>query len=218
MAQASVPPPAARADALAGQLARVVARRSVSGHAATRLLQRVPSARVIAPARPMSIARIVGPTPKKRQEIFNALRATHTNDAHAVLQQLVVDHLWGGAKSDVTGDDEEHSVRIDRQNPTPDASNIQIQTNGESVTIATVLVRDAVAGQAGLINAVRQAFRGSLVDGMQWEVFNEQVVEKEPVYVKGQKGGGGGKKGGGGGGKQGKKGGGGGGKGRGVKV
>lgn len=190
----TVVPPAMRSDALAGRLAR-----SVAGRAPARMLQRAPTARQITPVRPMSVARITGASPKKKQEIFQALRATHTADAHAVLTQLESAELWGAAKSDVTGDDEEHSVRIDRQNPTPTASNVQIQTNGESVTIATVLVQDAVANQnaGAVLNAARQAFRASLVDGMQWEVYNEQVVEKEAPYVKGGKGGKGGKKGGG---------------------
>jgi len=190
----SIVAPATRGDALAGLLAR-----SVAGRAPARMLQRAPAARQIAPLRPMSVARITGANPARKQEIFQALRATHTADAHAVLTQLESAHLWGTAKSDVTGDDEEHSVRIDRQNPTPTASNIQIQTNGESITIATVLVADAVVNQnaGAVVNAARQAFRASLVDGMQWEVYNEQVVETQAPYVKGGKGGGPGKKGGG---------------------
>ena len=129
--------------------------------------------------------------------------------------------MWGRSKSNVTGTGDEYSVRIDRQNPTPTASNIHIQTNGNSVSIAMVLVRDELAGKnrGAVLAAVRQAFRGSLADGMQWEVYDAPVEEKEQVYVKGGKKGGGGNQGKKGG-YQGKKGGGGGGQGgrRGVKV
>lgn len=226
--------PETRPDALAGLLARAVQqcaervarpvaigaagvpalRRSIADPVPTRMLQRVPTARVT--AHPMSTTRIAGANPQVIAASFATLRERHTADSHAILNDLRDDHLWGRSKSDVTGDDEvNYAVRIDRQNPTRTGQNVQIQTNGTSITIATVLVHDSVANKAGLITAVRQAFRASLADGMQWEVYDEPVVETAPVYVKGGKGGGSGGKGGGspkkGGGGPGKKGGGGGG-------
>lgn len=148
----------------------------------------------------MSTVRVSGASPQAKAANFADLRALHTADAHAILDHLEFAHLWGNLRSDVTGGGNNYTVRIDRQNPTPNASNIQIQTNGTSITIATVLVRDTMANQDAnaVLTAVRQAFRGSLADGMQWEVYDEPVVAKQPVYAKGGKGGGGGKKGGGG--------------------
>jgi uncharacterized membrane protein YgcG len=199
--------------------------RSIGNRAVTRLLQRVPTARVTQHA--MSTVRLPGGKPAEKAEAFATLRAKHTEDAHAILRDLSLGDWSGGMKSDVTGTGDEHDVRIDRQNPTANGTNIQIQTNGKvSITIATVLVRDSVDREApgAVLNAVRAAFRNSLADGMQWEVTDVPAEEKEPVYVKGggkgggkwdKKGGGGGKKGGGGG----KKGGGGqGGGGRAVAV
>jgi hypothetical protein len=168
--------------------------RSIGNHAVTQLLQRVPTARVT--GFPMSVVRVGGGTPIERATNFSALRARHRDDAHAILDDLEFDHLWGRLRSDVTGTGDDHDVRIDRQNPTQTGSNVQIQTNGTSVTIATVLVRDSVqrgATTAAVLNAVKTAFRGSLADGMQWEVTDVAAEEKVDVYVKG-----GGKKGGGG--------------------
>jgi hypothetical protein len=162
--------------------------RSIGNGAVASLLQRTPARRVTEnPTRPGK--RLKG-KPAEIIEKHAALRMQHRDDAHAVLNGLEFDHLWGGSKSDVTGDDEEHSVRIDRQNPTRTHSNIQIQTNGISISIATVLVADTLAAtrdQRGVVNAVRQAFRSSLADGMQWEVYDAPDAEKvEPRQGKGK--------------------------------
>ena len=195
-----------RARAAAPAHPLLALQRSIGNGAVASLLQRAPARRVTAnPTRPGK--RLKGRSPADIANKLADLRAAHRNEAHAVLNGLQFDHLWGGLKSDVTNDDEEHSVRIDRQSPTPTHSNIQIQTNGVSVSIATVLVSDALfatTDQRGVVNAVKQAFRMSLDDGMQWEVYDAPDAEKvEPSKAKGNgpdRGGDKGKKGKGGGG------------------
>jgi hypothetical protein len=165
--------PEARSDALAGQLARAVAQRSgVADHARTALLQRWPAER--ATAHEMSLERITGKDKQTKAGIFAALRRKHTDDAHEVIEDLDVSNVWGGLKSDITGTGDDHDVRIDRQNPTQTHSNIQIQTNGTSISIATVLVSDALARAkpGALHHHIRAAFKASLRDGMQWEVYD----------------------------------------------
>lgn len=185
--------------------------RSIGNGAVARLLQRKPGRRVTE-NRTRTGDRITG-KPEEIAAKFAGLRAKNSADAFEVLKGLEFDHLWGRSKSDVTGDDEEHSVRIDRQNPTRTHSNIQIQTNGTSISLATVLVADELAAtkdRAGVLNAVKQAFRSSLADGMQWEVYDAPEVEKVEPKGKGKgkgpdRGGDKGKKGkGGGGGKRGR--------------
>ena len=162
--------------------------RSIGNHAVTRLLQRVPTAHVT--QHPMSVVRMGGGTPAKQAENFSDLRARHRVDAHAILGDLEFDHLWGRLKSDVTGTGDEHDVRIDRQNPTQAGSNIQIQTNGNSVTIATVLVRDSVQGgtPAAVLRAVNTAFRNSLEDGMQWGSGTAAAEEKVKISSRARSG------------------------------
>jgi hypothetical protein len=184
--------------------------RSIGNGAVAQLVQRTPARRITEnPTRPGK--RLKG-KPTEIAEKHATLRTQHRDDAHTVLNGLQFDHLWGGLKSDVTNDDEEHSVRIDRQSPSRTHSNMQIQTNGISISLATVLVADTLAGtkdQRGVVNAVKQAFRSSLSDGMQWEVYDAPDAEKvEPSKGKGKgpdRGGDKGKKGkGGGGGKRGR--------------
>ncbi len=188
-----------RPDPLAGQLARAVQQRSIAPSAPGPMLQRVPATRVT--AHPTSTARIRGANPQVIATTFQNMRTANTDDSHAVLNDLAFDHLWGGTRSNVTRTGDQYSVRIDRQVPTRTASNIQIQTNGTSISLATVLVSDGLAtcrpgDRNAVLVAVRQAFRNSLADGMQWEVYDEPVVETQPVYVKPGKGGGSGKGGG----------------------
>jgi len=197
--RAAAVPQEQRSDPLAGQLARVVAQRSIAPSAPGPMLQRVPSTRVT--QHPTSTARIRGANPQVIATTFQNMRTANTDDSHAVLNDLTFDHLWGGTKSNVTRTGDQYSVRIDRQVPTRTASNIQIQTNGTSISLATVLVSDGLAAcrpgdRNAVLVAVRQAFRNSLADGMQWEVYDEPVVETQPVYVKPGKGSGPGKKGG----------------------
>jgi hypothetical protein len=169
-----------RARAAAPAHPLLALQRSIGNGAVASLLQRAPAGRVTAnPTRPGK--RLKGRSPADIMNKLAVLRAAHRNDAHAVLHGLQFDHLWGGIKSDVTNDDEEHSVRIDRQSPGQTYSNIQIQTNGISISIATVLVSDALyttTDQRGVVNAVKQAFRASLDDGMQWEVYDAPDAEK----------------------------------------
>ena len=187
--------------------------RSIGNGAVARLLQRAPARRATEHATRTG-KRIKG-KPHEIAAKFADLRTQHRADANEVLKGLQFDHLWGGLKSDVTNDDEEHSVRIDRQSPTPTHSNIQIQTNGTSISLATVLVADELAAtkdRPGVVNAVKAAFRSSLDDGMQWEVYDAQEAEKVEFGKgkgkgpdKGDKGKKGkGPKGGGGGGKRGR--------------
>ena len=116
----------------------------------------------------------------------------HRADAIEVLKGLRFEQLWGGSKSDVTNSDEEFSVRIDRQNPTPTHSNIQIQTNGKtSISLGTVLLSDTLATTKDRAGC-RERRQGkpsasSLGDGMQWEVYDAPEAEKvEPGKGKGK--------------------------------
>jgi hypothetical protein len=154
--------------------------RSIGNGAVARLLQRAPGTRVTA-HETRTGGRITG-KPAEIATKFRDLREKHRADAIEVLKGLRFEHLWGGSKSDVTNSDEEFSVRIDRQNPTPTHSNIQIQTNGKtSISLGTVLLSDTLAttkDRAAVVNAVKQAFRMSLGDGMQWEVYDAPEAEK----------------------------------------
>ncbi len=169
------------ADPLAGRLARVVTQRAAGptdplayepAARATSMLQRWPAERVT--AHPMSVERIKGKDEPTKRGIFNTMRTSNTADAHKVIEDLDPNDVWGSSKSDITGTGNDYSVRIDRQNPTPTHSNVQIQTNGTSVSVATVLVDDKLANaKAGTLkHHLRAAFKASLVDGMQWEVYD----------------------------------------------
>jgi hypothetical protein len=181
--------------------------RSIGNHAVARMLQRAPAGRVT--EHPTRTGKRIKGTPQQIAVRFADLRAQNREGTIDVLRGLEFDHLWGGLKSDVTNSDEEFSVRIDRQSPTPTHSNVQIQTNGTSISLATVLVADTLAGardRRGVLNAVKQAFLASLADGMQWEVYDaEETAEVETGKTKGKspdRGDRGKKKRGGGGGKR----------------
>lgn len=190
--------------------------RSIGNGAVARMLQRTPATRVT--QHPTRTGDRIKGKPEEVATKFRELREKHRDDANEVLKGLQFEQLWGRSDSDVTNSDEEFSVRVDRQNPTPTHSNIQIQTNGKvSISLATVLVSDTLAttkDRARAVNAVKYAFRMSLADGMQWEVYDEVEAEKvEPSKSKGKgpdRGGDKGKKGkgpgksGGGGGKRGR--------------
>jgi hypothetical protein len=155
-------------DALAGQLARAVARRG-AGDAGW--LRRWPAER--ATAHPMSVERLTG-KPKEKVVKFANLRTTNTAAANALLEDLDVTKVWGSLKSDITGTGDTHGVRLDRQSPTPTHANVQIQTNGTSITLATALIdNDLGTARVGpLKHHVRAALKASLADGMQWEVYD----------------------------------------------
>lgn len=182
------PAPGAGADALAPKLARAVARRSevaVDAVAAgasrrptavrmrTAVLQRWPATRVTAHA--MSDARVSGGKPAEKRANFIILRNSKAQAARDVIEDLDVNDVWGGLDSDITGTGRNHGVRIDRQNPTPTHANIQIQTNGTSISIATALISDrlAAAKPGALKHHVRRALTASVGDGMQWEVYDD---------------------------------------------
>ena len=156
-------------DALAGQLALAVARRG--GGDAGWLLQRWPAER--ATVHPMSVERLTG-KPKERVVKFANLRRTNTDAANALLEDMDVTKVWGSLKSDITGTGDTHGVRLDRQNPTPTHANVQIQTNGTSITLATALIANGLgtARVGPLKHHVRAALKASLADGMQWEVYD----------------------------------------------
>lgn len=184
--------PATRADALAGRLAHVVARRS-----GARVLQRMATERATTRRTRAGGNRLGNVTAEVEFSRIRDLRTQHAYDSSRILADLTYDHLSGSSASDVTGDAEEnYSVRIDRQNPLPEGQNLQIQTNGTSISIATVLISDAVLtggdAQRHVLRVVRRAFLGSLADGMQWEVVDAPA----PVAVKSGKGGHGKKRGG----------------------
>lgn len=184
--------PATPADALAGRLAHVVAHR-----AGAPLLQRMATERATNKRTRAGGNRLGNVSADVEFARIRDLRTQHAYDSSRILADLGYDHLSGSSDSDVTGDAEEnYSVRIDRQNPLPEGQNLQIQTNGTSISIATVLISDAVLtgadAQRHVLRVVRRAFLGSLADGMQWEVVDAPA----PVAVKGGKGGRG-KKGGG---------------------
>jgi hypothetical protein len=170
---------------------------AIGNRAVARLLQRVPATRVTQ-YRTAFGNRITGRSPAEKLEKFATLRARATGDARTIVNDLEWNHLWGTSKSDVTLTGEEYSIRIDRQNPTPTHSNIQIQTNGESVSLATVLVPDSLfrapsTTQAAIVTAVRAAFLSSLADGMQWEVYDDapQTTTVTPQVPRGKDKGGG---------------------------
>jgi hypothetical protein len=164
--------------------------RSIGNAATARVLQRAPARRVTENETRPGGDRLRGKSPEDTARKFAELREKHREDAFELLKGLQFDHLWGRSKSDVTNSDEEFTVRVDRQNPTKTHSNVQIQTNGTSITLATVLVADtlgATKDRAGVVNAVKQAFRASLADGMQWEVYDaEETDEVETGKTKGK--------------------------------
>ena len=175
--------------------------RAIGNGAVARLLQRAPASRDT--ERPTSFGdRITGKNPAEKLRKFADLRTGAAVDAAAIVDDLEWDHLWGRSKSNVTGTGNQYSIRIDRQNPTPTHSNVQIQTNGTSISVATVLVADSLFGapantQGATLTAVRAAFLSSLADGMQWEVYDDAPAPEKPkpqVKEKGSgKGGGKGK-------------------------
>lgn len=178
--------PATPADALAGRLAHVVAHRAGGA-----VLQRMATERATTMRTRAGGNRLGNVTPEVEFARIRDLRTQHAYDSSRILADLRYDHLSGSSDSDVTGDAEEnYRVRIDRQNPLPEGQNLQIQTNGNSISIATVLISDAVlaggeAQQRHVLRVVRRAFLGSLADGMQWEVVDAPA----PVTVKSGKGG-----------------------------
>jgi hypothetical protein len=179
--------------------------RAIGNSAVSRLLQRAPAGRVTQ-FRTSFGKRITGRDENEKLEKFAALRAGVIEDATAIVQDLDWDDLWGGLKSDVTGTGDDYSVRVDRQNPTRTHQNIQIQTNGNSVSVATVLVPGSLSRaspntRAATITAVRAAFLSSLADGMQWEIYDDEpeATTAKPQVPQGKDKGGG--KGGGKGGK-----------------
>jgi hypothetical protein len=181
--------------------------RTIGNRAVARLLQRAPASRVT--ERRTSFGnRIRGKDENDKLQKFADLRARAAEDAAAIVEDLEWDHLWGRSRSDVTGTGDNYSVRIDRQNPTATHSNIQIQTNGTSVSLATVLVPDSLAAapattREAVMPLVRAAFLSSLADGMQWEIYDDapQTTTAKKVPDKDPGGGKRGGKGGGGGGK-----------------
>ena len=119
--------------------------RAIGNGAVARLLQRAPASRDT--ERPTSFGdRITGKNPAEKLRKFADLRKGAAVDAAAIVDDLEWDHLWGRSKSNVTGTGNQYSIRIDRQNPTPTHSNVQIQTNGTKISVATVLVADSPSG------------------------------------------------------------------------
>ncbi len=137
------------------------------------MLQRWPATR--ATLNPMSDVRLGGGKPAKRRENFIALRNRHAQAARDVVADLDVADVWGSPDSDITGTGAQHGVRIDIQKPTPTHANIQIQTNGTSISIATALISHALttAKAGALKHHVRDALTSSVGDGMQWEVYDD---------------------------------------------
>lgn len=170
---------------------------AIGNRAVAHLLQRAPARRVT-DYRTAFGNRIRGRSMEEKLERFATMRARATTDAAAIVQDLEWNHLWGASRSDVTLTGDNYSIRIDRQNPTPTHSNIQIQTNGESVSLATVLVPDSLfrsppTTQAEIVTAVRAAFVSSLADGMQWEIYDDapQTTIPKPEVPRGKDKGGG---------------------------
>jgi hypothetical protein len=151
--------------------------RAIGNGAVARMLQRAPASRQT--DHPTSFGkRITGKSQADKLEKFADMRASATADARQIVRELEWDHLWGGLKSDVTGTGDEYSVRIDRQSPTPTHSNVQIQTNGVSVSVATVLIADSLStasatARNAIMRLVRAGLLSSLDDGMQWEVYDD---------------------------------------------
>lgn len=184
--------PETRTDPLTGRLARVVTART---------LQRLPADRATDLPTRAGAERLGHITPEAEFGKIRDLRVKHHRDASFVVGCLEFSHLSGSPDSDVTKDKQAHKVRIDRQNPLDDGQNLQIQTNGTSISIATVLIDNRVLDNAKgghqqhVVRVVRRAFLHSLADGMQWEVYDAPVTEKAPAkkgaYKK--KGGSGGK-------------------------
>ena len=155
---------------------------AIGNRAFTALLQRAPAARATA-----NVTRAGGRLTQARLDQVRETREV-ADDADEAVNGIGIGHLAGEPASDITGRGRNAVVRIDIQNPTPTHQNLQIQTNGRSVSIATVLIPLAmiVAPPRGLVNAVRAAFRGSLGDGMQWEVFDDaEVPAEKPASGKG---------------------------------
>jgi hypothetical protein len=161
--------------------------RSIGNGAVTRMLQRAPTSRDT--ERPTTFGDRITGKPAEKLRKFADLRAGAADDAAAIVNDLGWDHLWGGSKSNVTRTGNRYSIRIDRQNPTPTHSNVQIQTNGTSISLATVLIADtlneaaaeaAATSRNAIMTLVRAAFLSSLGDGMQWEVYDDAPAPEKP--------------------------------------